>query len=325
MELINSGIGMKFLDDLPIWGFVGETDKVSGEVFLYAHRDFVVSYNEDKIIQVKLESNNPIKLYWENQDLPIRFSYSVNWIATDDPFDARFDKLLDMEFFEHKIHWFSIINSFVMVIVLTGFVSLILVRMIKKDYARYDKEIEIGDLDHDIGDEYGWKQIHGDVFRAPRSLLLFSALIGTGHQLVWLTLVIILYTIIGDLYTERATIMTASIFFYTLTSAVAGYTSASIYHLYGGRNWIKNVMLTATLWPGTVTIITGLINSIAVYYSSSRAIPFTIMLAMFAIWLFLVFPLTLFGAILYRNWTSQPDFPCRVNPIPRQIPEKVCK
>nr|CAG8509116.1 14031_t:CDS:2 [Entrophospora candida] len=313
MELINSGIGMKFLDDLPIWGFVGETDKVSGEVFLYAHRDFVVSYNEDKIIQVKLESNNPIKLYWENQDLPIRFSYSVNWIATDDPFDARFDKLLDMEFFEHKIHWFSIINSFVMVIVLTGFVSLILVRMIKKDYARYDKEIEIGDLDHDIGDEYGWKQIHGDVFRAPRSLLLFSALIGTGHQLVWLTLVIIL----------RATIMTASIFFYTLTSAVAGYTSASIYHLYGGRNWIKNVMLTATLWPGTVTIITGLINSIAVYYSSSRAIPFTIMLAMFAIWLFLVFPLTLFGAILYRNWTSQPDFPCRVNPIPRQIPEKV--
>ncbi|CAH1762626.1 4596_t:CDS:2 [Entrophospora sp. SA101] len=257
---------------LEITGFVGETDKVSGEVFLYAHRDFVVSYNEDKIIQVKLESNNPIKLYWENQDLPIRFSYSVNWIATDDPFDARFDKLLDMEFFEHKIHWFSIINSFVMVIVLTGFVSLILVRMIKKDYARYDKEIEIGDLDHDIGDEYGWKQIHGDVFRAP---------------------------------------------------PVAGYTSASIYHLYGGRNWIKNVMLTATLWPGTVTIITGLINSIAVYYSSSRAIPFTIMLAMFAIWLFLVFPLTLFGAILYRNWTSQPDFPCRVNPIPRQIPEKV--
>jgi len=53
-----------------------------------------------------------------------------------------------------------------------------------------------------LGDEYGWKQVHGDVFRAPGSLLLFSALVGTGHQLVWLTLVIILYTIIGNLYAE---------------------------------------------------------------------------------------------------------------------------
>ncbi|GES73083.1 transmembrane 9 superfamily member 3 [Rhizophagus clarus] len=358
MELVNSGIGMKFLineknaticekeltakdvnlfryavvnnywyqmflDDLPIWGFVGEVDNISGDVFLYTHREFEVKYNDDKIIQVKLESGNPVKLHFETQDIPVRFSYSVNWVATDDPFDTRFDKLLDTEFFEHKIHWFSIFNSFIMVIILAGFVSVILLRMLKKDYARYDKEESLGDLDHDLGDEYGWKQVHGDVFRAPRSLLLFSALVGTGHQLVWLTLVIILYTIIGNLYAERATILTASIFFYTLTSAVAGYTSASTYHVYGGRDWIKNVIVTATLWPGTISVITIIINSIAVYYSSSRAIPFTVMLAMFAIWSFLVFPLTLLGAILCRNWANQPSFPCRVNPIPRPIPEKV--
>jgi transmembrane 9 superfamily protein 3 len=52
---------------------------------------------------VKLESGNPIKLHWETQDIPVRFSYSVNWVATDDPFDTRFDKLLDTEFFEHKV------------------------------------------------------------------------------------------------------------------------------------------------------------------------------------------------------------------------------
>ncbi|PKK70189.1 hypothetical protein RhiirC2_660642 [Rhizophagus irregularis] len=311
MELVNSGINMKFLTneknaticekeltpkDVNLFryavvnnywyqmflGFVGEIDNISGDVFLYTHREFEVNYNGDKIIQVKLGSGNPIKLHWETQDIPVRFSYSVNWVATDDPFDTRFDKLLDTEFFEHKIHWFSIFNSFIMVIFLAGFVSIILLRMLKKDYARYDKEETLGDLDHDLGDEYGWKQVHGDVFRAPRSLLLFSALVGTGHQLVWLTLVIILYTIIGNLYAERATILTASIFFYTLTSAVAGYTSASTYQVYGGRDWIKNVIATATLWPGILSVITIIINSIAVYYSSSRAIPFTVMLAMYA-------------------------------------------
>lgn len=51
-----------FLDDLPIWGFVGEVrkDKV-GEVgaagaeekaYIYTHKTFDVSYNTDRIIQV---------------------------------------------------------------------------------------------------------------------------------------------------------------------------------------------------------------------------------------------------------------------------------
>ncbi|CAG8492124.1 31918_t:CDS:10 [Gigaspora margarita] len=238
MELVNSGIGMRFLineenvticdkgltakdvnlfryavsnnywyqlflDELPVWGFVGEFDSNTGDAYLYTHRIFVISYNHDKIIQVKLESGNPVKLYWETQDIPVRFSYSVRWEFTEDPFDSRFDKLLDTEFFEHKRH---------------------IVAYAKKGLRQ----------DHDLGDEYGWKQVHGDVFRAPRSLLLFSALVGTGHQLMWLTLVMILYIIIGDLYAERATILTASIFFYTLTSVIAGYSSANTYQIYGG-------------------------------------------------------------------------------------------
>lgn len=46
-------------------------------------------------------------------------------------------------------------------------------------------------------------------------------------------------------------------------------------------------------------------------------------MAMVAIWVFLCFPLTLLGAIVGKNWAGQPDFPCRVNPIPRPIPEKL--
>jgi hypothetical protein len=38
--------------------------------------------------------------------------------------------------------------------------------------------------DEDVGDESGWKQIKGDVFRSPPRLLLFSALVGTGTLLV---------------------------------------------------------------------------------------------------------------------------------------------
>ena len=52
------------------------------------------------------------------------------------------------------------------------------------------------------GDEYGWKQVHGDVFRPASQPLLFSALIGTGHQISFVVLIVICFAIIGDLYTE---------------------------------------------------------------------------------------------------------------------------
>ena len=52
------------------------------------------------------------------------------------------------------------------------------------------------------GDEYGWKQVHGDVFRPASQPLLFSALIGTGQQISFVVLIVICFAIIGDLYTE---------------------------------------------------------------------------------------------------------------------------
>lgn len=152
---------------------------------------------------------------------------------------------------------------------------------------------------------------------------MMSALMGTGSQLVILSAVVILYTILGDLYAERATILTATIFLYAFTSFVAGYTSAKYYARYGGRDWIKTFVMTASLWPGAVSLICGLINTLAIYYSSSRAISFYALLSIIALWIFICFPLTLLGTIVGRNWGSQADFPCRVNPIPRPIPEKV--
>lgn len=39
-----------------------------------------------------------------------------------------------------QIHWFSIFNSFMMVIFLTGLVSMILMRTLRNDYAKYARQ-----------------------------------------------------------------------------------------------------------------------------------------------------------------------------------------
>jgi transmembrane 9 superfamily protein 3 len=134
-----------FLDDLPIWGMVGELAapevpegspvpaEGEGEPLLYTHKKFVVAYNGNRIIQVNLTSESPVAIA---AGTTIEFSYTVEWTSTEIPFSDRFYRYLDYDFFEHQIHWFSIFNSFMMVIFLTGIVSLILMRTLRKDYAR---------------------------------------------------------------------------------------------------------------------------------------------------------------------------------------------
>ena len=56
--------------------------------------------------------------------------------------------------------------------------------------------------ERDLGDEYGWKQVHGDVFRPASSPALFSALVGTGYQITTVAFCVIMFAMVGELYTE---------------------------------------------------------------------------------------------------------------------------
>jgi hypothetical protein len=133
-------------------------------------------------------------------DIYITFTYSVFWHVTNKDVSERGGE----SHFAHlpielEIHWLSIINSFVLVILLTGFLAIILLRILKSDFARYAKDDEedgsgpsvyrsllfiftvsnlISVLEGLDTDDYGWKLIHGDVFRFPTHRSLFSSFVG---------------------------------------------------------------------------------------------------------------------------------------------------
>ncbi|KAJ9158927.1 hypothetical protein P3X46_024470 [Hevea brasiliensis] len=313
-----------FMDDLPLWGFVGELhpDKNSdnGKHVLYTHKSILVKYNKDQIIHVNLTQEGPKPL---EAGRILDMTYSIKWMSTNVTFARRFDVYLDYPFFEHQIHWFSIFNSFMMVIFLTGLVSMILMRTLRNDYAKYAREDDdLDSLERDVSEESGWKLVHGDVFRPPRNLVLLSALVGTGAQLALLVLLVILLAIVGTLYIGRGAIVTTFIVCYALTSFITGYVSGGMYSRHGGKNWIKSMILTATLFPFMCFGIGFILNTIAIFYGSLAAIPFGTMVVIFIIWAFISFPLALLGTVVGRNWSGAPNNPCRVKTIPRPIPEK---
>ena len=122
-----------------MWGMVGEIlrdDAHSSrmEKHIFTHRSLSIAYSGDKIIQVNLTSENPVPI---EVGRTLYFTYSVHLKLTNKAFENRFDRYLEYDFFEHKIHWFSVFNSLMMVIFLCGLVGLILMRILHNDFARW--------------------------------------------------------------------------------------------------------------------------------------------------------------------------------------------
>lgn len=126
----------------------------------------------------------------ENGGTRVTYTYSVYWRESPTAWATRWDKYLHV--YDPKIHWFSLINSAVFVVFLVVMVTMILLRALKKDIARYNRldMINLEDLDgtsaaveDGIQEDSGWKLVHGDVFRCPRSPLFLSVLVGNGAQL----------------------------------------------------------------------------------------------------------------------------------------------
>lgn len=129
----------------------------------------------------------------ENEVNKVAFTYSVFWRLSPTPFATRWDKYLHV--YETKIHWFSLINSAIIVVFLVTMVSTILVRTLKKDIARYNRLDQFaledfgenGDVEDGVAEDSGWKLVHGDVFRPPKNPLLLSVMVGNGAQLFAMT------------------------------------------------------------------------------------------------------------------------------------------
>merc|ERR1719384_1969585 len=124
-----------------------------------------------------------------------------------------------------------------LVIFLVGMVSMVVLRALKKDYERMQKEKDDDDdMDYEsFNEETGWKKLHGDVFRRPPYLALFSAIVGTEYQIYTGCLLVILLAIAGKAYDSRGTMITSCVSTYATTSLVAGYFSAQTFLSYTSK------------------------------------------------------------------------------------------
>jgi len=314
-----------YIDELPVWAMVGEEqDSAKADLsthLVYTHMRFSIGYKNDRIVEVNLtsEESRPVEA-----GESILFSYGVQWVEVETNFEKRWQRYLDYNFFEHQIHWFSIFNSFMMVIFLVGLVALILLRTLRQDYASMfrDEGSEFEELDRDLADETGWKKIHGDVFRQPTAFILLCVLVAVGTQLLFLTFACVSAALVATMYAGRGAMINLIVLFYAIGSMVGGYKSGSMYAQGKGDSWKMVMVLTMFTFPTFIFAVSMLLNAVALSYSAVMAIHLPQILTIVAIWLVTSLPLTVVGTILGRNWGGQTSAPCRVSPIPGYLPVK---
>jgi Endomembrane protein 70 len=259
-----------------------------------------------------------------NAPKDVSFSYSVEWFEEPElKWKDRMTRYVDSKFIpsSFEIHWLSIINSFVLVLLLTAFLTIILLRILKNDFSRY-MELDDDALEEE---ESGWKLIHGDVFRFPEQPMLFCAAVGTGNQLIVLTIFHLTLALTNIISTNRrGSILAGVVVLYCLTSFVGGYTAVRLYRQMNGKNWVHCILLTAGLFPAPVVFVFLWVNSVALAHGSTSALPFTAILTVVALYAFISFPLTLFGGMLAKNYANAEfDAPTRTTKVAREIPTEV--
>jgi len=368
IQLYHSAIAQSYyyqlvIDDLPVRGSLGMLDDRNNDVniyLLFTHFDFSISYNEDRIIQinVSVSSKDMVDVSAVSADgkREARFVYSVHWIPTTTAYADRMSLYeTDNNSEKMNVHWISVKNSLLLALLMTGFLVLLVVRVVKNDFIRYgagntseviNDALERGekssvlpggvvlDEDDDNGktkdymttntanNDYGWKLVHGDVFRFPKNKTLFCVLIGYGVQILAVMVGVFLLGVAGVFAPEMSgSIYVAGIVLYALSAGISGFVSSRLFRQMGGKRWAWVVLLLMILYPVTFAAVVLYMDFVAVAHYSIRAIRFTTMLEVSSIYLFVGVPITFLGSILGRNTASDFVAPCRTKVAPREIPE----
>eukprot|EP00616_Rhizochromulina_sp_CCMP1243_P016029 CAMPEP_0118963066 /NCGR_PEP_ID=MMETSP1173-20130426/1142_1 /TAXON_ID=1034831 /ORGANISM="Rhizochromulina marina cf, Strain CCMP1243" /LENGTH=637 /DNA_ID=CAMNT_0006911381 /DNA_START=18 /DNA_END=1931 /DNA_ORIENTATION=+ len=254
----------------------------------------------------------------------VLFTYDVMWRASNVPWASRWDIYLSMDdAVPDKVHWFSIINSLLIVIFLSAMIVMIMIRNLHRDITRYNRVLTEEEK-HEEREESGWKLVHGDVFRPPSPYpMMFAVLCGTGLQLLCMCLATIAFAAIGFLSpANRGSLVIAILVLYVMMGSIAGYTSARLYKAFKGKEWQRCTVYTALVFPGLCFAVFLFFNVVLWAYGSTGAIPFTSMLALIAMWFGISVPLVFLGA--YFGYKMEPmSYPTKqANVIPREIPEQ---
>lgn len=251
----------------------------------------------------------------------ISFTYEVEFVKSDIRWPSRWDAYLKME--GARVHWFSILNSLMVIFFLAGIVFVIFLRTVRRDLTRYeelDKEAQ-AQMNEELS---GWKLVVGDVFREPSCPKLLCVMVGDGTQITGMAFVTIVFAALGFMSpASRGMLLTGMIMLYLFLGILAGYVGVRLWSTIKGTSegWRSVSWSIACFFSGIVFTVLTVLNFILWGSKSTGAIPISTFFVLLSLWFCISVPLTLLGGY-FGTRAEAIQYPVRTNQIPREIPAR---
>ncbi|KAL5232265.1 hypothetical protein ABZP36_031041 [Zizania latifolia] len=248
------------------------------------------------------------------------FSYDVAFVESAVEWPSRWDAYLEMG--GAKVHWFSILNSIVVVAFLAAILLVILLRTVRRDLAQYEEFGGEAGTAH--ADELaGWKLVAGDVFREPSHPVLLCVLVGDGVRILAMGVTTILFAALGFMSpASRGALVTGMLCFYLLLGFGAGYTAVRLWRTVrhgDSAGWKRVAWRVSCAFPGVAFAVFTALNCVLWYNGSTGAVPFGLFAILLLLWIFVSVPLTLAGGLVASR-VRHVEYPVKTNKIARQVP-----
>ncbi|CAK7897343.1 transmembrane 9 superfamily member 3 [[Candida] anglica] len=251
----------------------------------------------------------------------IPYTYAVYWREDNSiDYDSRWDLYYENESGKNsQIHWLSVINSVVLMFLLSMAVAIVLVKIFKKDLQQ-PMSPTLPLTDRSLGDNgsggSGWRSLIGDVHQQPSLAVILSVFVSSGVQVLIVMIgVVTIFTLNSQFSlnskpsnmffnSHQGAFFSLSLSFFVFSGVIPSYIgiilhkyfhNESLTREYPPGKYVKLSVLFSGFLPTVVLTIVLTINFFVWAKSSSYALPFGTIVVLLLFFFGLQLPLGVIG------------------------------
>lgn len=260
----------------------------------------------------------------------IPFTYAVYWREESEiSWSKRWDLYFSGEIEQEQIHWISLINSVMLVLLFSAIVGVVLLRTLSKDISAFKASSDpfsrqLQTLTNDKVSEKtsaGWKSVVSEVFNEPPRATLLAVVAGSGTQLAFTAIgvsILCASGIMGPRY--RGSVLSTSMALFVLAGITAGFSGVSFYRKISAvsgslRNWPRLSLYCGAGLPMMVLSFVLIMNLFVWAKDSSMALPFGTIVGLILSFTMVEVPLALVGGYISNKRSSDSKERTTINPI----------
>lgn len=247
----------------------------------------------------------------------IPYTYSVYWREDNTiDYNSRWDLYYENETSSnHQIHWFSIVNSLVLLFLVSLIVAVVLLRVLKSDIQSNSPSLPTNEYDNAMNSS--WKNLSNEITKRPKLALPLSVLVASGIQLIIAAIGVIVIFFINSKFSigsssssntffnnHQGAFFSISLTFFVISGIIPSFCGIILHKIFNNdhlnseynksKTFLSSILFSGFL-PSMILSIVLFLNFFVWAKHASTALPFGTIIVLLLVFFIVQLPLGIIG------------------------------